>query len=62
MIQCIESWKKFCPSWEIIEWNEDNFDINFCEYTRKAYNEKKYGFATDAARLKIIYSNFAHEF
>ena len=29
--KCIESWKKYCPDYEIIEWNEDNFDINCCE-------------------------------
>ncbi|MFR0667181.1 MAG: capsular polysaccharide synthesis protein [Faecalimonas umbilicata] len=23
--KCIESWKKYCPDYEIIEWNEDNF-------------------------------------
>ena len=23
---CIESWKKILPEYEIIEWNEDNFD------------------------------------
>ena len=26
--KCIASWKKYCPDYEIIEWNEDNFDIN----------------------------------
>ena len=25
--KCIESWKKYCPEYEIIEWNEDNFDL-----------------------------------
>ena len=24
--KCIDSWKKFCPDYEIIEWNESNFD------------------------------------
>ena len=26
--KCIESWKKFCPDYEIKEWNENNFNIN----------------------------------
>lgn len=55
MLRCIESWKHYCPTWKIMEWNEENFDVEFCEYASKAYREKKYGFATDAARLKIIY-------
>lgn len=35
--QCIESWKKFCPDYEIKEWNEDNFDMNSCAYVKEAY-------------------------
>ena len=55
--KCIASWHKYAPDWEIIEWNEDNFDVTFCPYAEKAYREKRYGFLTDAARLKIIYEN-----
>lgn len=55
MKQCMESWKKYCPDWEIIEWNEDNYDVNFCPYTAKAYREKRWGFLPDAARLDIVY-------
>lgn len=25
--RCIESWKQYCPDYEIKEWNESNFDI-----------------------------------
>lgn len=53
--KCIKSWKKYCPDYEIIEWNEDNFDIHQNEYTRKVYAEKKYAFLSDYARLKIVY-------
>lgn len=35
-IKCIESWKKFCPDYEIKEWNESNFDFSSCLYA-KAY-------------------------
>ncbi len=54
-IKCIESWKKFCPDYEIIEWNESNFDINCNDYVREAYNAKKWAFVSDYARFKIIY-------
>ena len=27
VIYCIESWKKFCPDYEIREWNEANYDF-----------------------------------
>lgn len=57
MEKCISSWKKYCPDYEIIEWNEDNFDVNFCPYASKAYEQKRYGFLADVVRLKIIYDN-----
>ena len=54
--KCITSWKKYCPDYEIIEWNESNFDINLFKYASQAYKEKKYGFVTDPARFYIIYN------
>ncbi len=56
--KCIKSWKKYCKGFDIIEWNEDNFDISSCPlYVRQAYDEKKWAFVTDYARLKILYEN-----
>ncbi len=55
--KCIASWKKYCPDYEIVEWNEDNFDIGMNAYTRSAYEQKKYAFLTDYARLLIIYEH-----
>ena len=53
--KCIESWKKYCPEYEIIEWNEDNFDLTENRYAREAYEQKKWAFVSDYARLKIVY-------
>ena len=47
VLKCIESWKKYCPDYEIIEWNEDNFDINIIPYTKEAYENKKYAFVSE---------------
>lgn len=55
--KCIESWKRYCPDYEIIEWNESNFDINCCQYVKEAYEAKKWAFVTDYARLKVVYEN-----
>ena len=54
--KCIESWKKYCPDYEIIEWNEDNFDINMNQYVKEAYECKKYAFVTDYVRLYVLYN------
>lgn len=56
-IKCIESWKKYLPDYEIIQWNEDNFNVNENVYISEAYKQKKYAFVSDYARLKIIYEN-----
>ena len=52
--RCITSWQKNCPDYEIIEWNEDNFDINYNEYTKHCYLNKKYAFLSDYVRLLVI--------
>lgn len=54
--KCIASWKKYCPDYDIIEWNEDNFDVNQNPYTVYTYANKKYAFLSDYARLQIIYN------
>ena len=54
-LKCIESWKKYCPDYEIIEWNESNFDVNCCAYTKEAYEAKKWAFVSDYARFWILY-------
>lgn len=55
--RCIASWRKYLPDYEIIEWNEDNFDVNSIPYTRQAYEAKKYAFVSDYARFKILYDH-----
>ncbi len=56
-LKCIASWRKYLPGYEIIEWNEDNFDVNAIEYTAQAYEAKKYAFVSDYARFKILYEH-----
>lgn len=55
--KCIESWKKYCPDYEIKRWDESNFDVNCCDYVREAYEAKKWAFVSDYARFKILYEN-----
>ena len=55
--KCIASWKKYCPDYEIIEWNEDNFDVNMNDYTKMCYAQKKWAFLSDYVRLWVVYQN-----
>lgn len=52
--KCIDSWKKFCPDYEIIEWNESNFDVSCCDYVREAHQARKWAFVSDVARLHAL--------
>lgn len=54
--KCLESWKKYCPDYEIIEWNEENLDLSKYKYAQDAYNEKKFAFASDVFRFDILYN------
>lgn len=54
--KCINSWKKKCPNYKIIEWNESNFNVHMCKFCEQAYNEKKWAFVSDYARMWILYN------
>ncbi len=53
--KCIESWKKYLPEYEIMVWNEKNFDLNQNKYVKEAYILKKYAFVSDYVRLWALY-------
>lgn len=52
--KCIASWHKFCPDYEIVEWNEDNFDVGMNAYTEMCVRERKFAFLSDYARLVVL--------
>lgn len=52
--KCIASWKKYCPDYEIIEWNENNIDVFLNDYTKMCYQERKFAFLTDYVRLVVM--------
>ncbi len=50
----MKSWRKFCPDYEIVRWDESNYDYKKNEYMYEAYRHKKWGFVPDYARLDIV--------
>lgn len=52
----MKTWEKYLPDYEIVEWNESNFDVNFCEFVKDAYENKKWAFVSDVARLYALYN------
>lgn len=55
--KCIDSWKKYLPDHEIIEWNEDNFDVHANKYMHEAYLQRKYAFVSDYARFRVLHDH-----
>ena len=55
VLKCIGSWEKYCPEYEIIRWDESNFDINYNKYVKEAYEAKKWAFVTDYVRLYVLH-------
>ena len=53
-LQCIESWNEILYDYEIIRWDETTFDVSQNEFTKKAYDEKKYAFVSDYVRLYAL--------
>ena len=54
--KCIQSWKKYCPDYEIIEWNESNYVISKNIYMKQAYEAKKWAFVSDYCRFYVLYN------
>lgn len=55
--RCIDTWKGHLSDYEIIEWNETNFDINAHPFARAAYDAKKWAFVSDYIRASVIYEH-----
>lgn len=49
--QCIASWKKHCPDYIFMEWNEKNSPLTANEFVRKAYEDKMWAFVSDYIRM-----------
>lgn len=52
--RCIKSWKKLCPDYELIFWNESNYNVNKNVFCKSAYESGAWAFVSDYARLDIV--------
>lgn len=55
VLRCMESWKKYCPDYTIMEWGNDSLKDISCPYVHQAVANKKWAFASDVIRLKALY-------
>lgn len=55
--RCIASWRRYMPGYDIVEWNERNFNVDSIPFTAQAYEAGKYAFVSDYARFKVLYDH-----
>lgn len=55
--ECVRTWERLCPDYEILCWNEANYEIERIPYAKEAFARGRYGFVSDAARLDILYQH-----
>lgn len=53
--KCIASWRRFCPDYEIIEWNESNYDVTAHPYTKSCFERGMWAFLSDYVRLDVVF-------
>ena len=53
--QCMKTWGKHLEGYEVIEWNENNFDIDSHPFVKTAYKAKKWAYVSDYIRAYVIY-------
>lgn len=53
--RCMKTWTRHLQDYQIIEWNEQNFDIHENKYVEQAYQAKKWAFVSDYIRAKAVY-------
>jgi len=52
----IKEWKNLLPSYEIIRWDLNKFDVEKSKWVKKALEEKLYAFAADYIRFYALYN------
>ena len=55
--QCVESWYKFCPDYNIKIWNRESYDCEKIVFMRQALECKKWAFVSDYARVDVLHQN-----
>lgn len=54
ILRCIKSWSETNPDFEIIEWNEMNYDTTKHPQIKRALEAKNYAYASDIMRVDIL--------
>lgn len=53
---CIKTWKKHMPDYEIRLWDRNSFDFNSVPWVKEAFEAKKWAYVADYIRLYALYN------
>ncbi|CDH04386.1 glycosyl transferase [Xenorhabdus bovienii] len=56
VLDCIQTWKKFLPDYEIVEWGNQSLEGIHNDYVDEAFKHKKWAFVSDYLRLFALYN------
>lgn len=54
--RCIESWRRYAPDYQLVEWNNEKFMATDNAYARQAFAAGKWAFVSDYLRLYALAS------
>lgn len=54
LLKCMDSWRKYCPEYEIIKWDTNRFDVHSVPLVEQAFTERKWAYAADYIRLYAL--------
>lgn len=54
VLECIDSWRRSCPGWELREWGSDFARSSGSRYVLEALDHRKWAFASDWMRLAVL--------
>ncbi|MCL1945226.1 MAG: hypothetical protein FWF56_05445 [Firmicutes bacterium] len=53
--RCIATWSEICPDYEIIRWDESNYDVNINPLVVNAISAKNWALAADYIRVDVLH-------
>jgi mannosyltransferase OCH1-like enzyme len=53
-LECMESWNKHLPDYEIVRWDESNSPLDAAPFVIDAYKEEMWAFVSDYVRVNVL--------
>ncbi|MCR4899972.1 MAG: hypothetical protein K5907_04060 [Treponema sp.] len=54
--KCLDSWKEKLPDYTVMLWDLSKVDVNVCNWTKQAWEKKRYAYVADYVRFFALYN------